>query len=168
MRKILALSVILATLGLATVFALTARWSWAVLIAAIGLFWLTLPWHGFGWAATVGFLSFTAAAALGVLLSLSPFWLLSSLIAALVAWDLGHFSDQLYNGANIRNEAAMARRHFQRLGLVAVLGWVLGLVALRVEFSFDFVWALALGLLVILSLSRVTRGLGSENDESGS
>ena len=157
MRRLTAVTIGLATLLLALDFALTARWGWVVAIAAAGLLWLTESWHGRSWMSTVGLIFFTTVAAAGVILRLPPLWLLSSLVGALVAWDLDHFSHYLSGAADIRDEAELMKSHCRRLAAVTGLGWCLGAVALSVRFTFDFVPALALGLLIVIALSGAIR-----------
>ena len=162
MRRLIAVAIGLGALGMAATFALAALWGWVVAIVIVGLFWLAEPRHGLRWVATLGLLFFTAAAVVGVLLRLSTFWLLSSLVALLAAWDLGHLRGYLDDVADIRNKAELTRAHLKRLGIVAGLGWFLGVAALGVRLTFDFGWALALGLVVVVSLSRAIRRMGSK------
>ena len=162
MRRLSAVAIGLGTLGMAATFALAALWGWVVAIVIVGLFWLAEPRHGLRWVATLSLLFFTAAAVVGVLLKLSTFWLLSSLVMLLAAWDLSHFFRYLDDVADVRNEAELTRDHLKRLGIVAGLGWFLGATALAVRLTFDFGWALALGLVVVVSLSRAIRRMGGK------
>jgi hypothetical protein len=107
---------------------------------------------------------FAAVSALGSVWVLPAFWSLVSLVLVLVAWDLDHFARYLGDVADIRNESELLRRHLRRLGLVVGLGWLSALVALRVRVSFDFIGALTLGLLVIISLSGAIRQIRRESD----
>jgi hypothetical protein len=166
MRRVLALTVGLATLGLAIAFALELRWGGVAAVGVVGLFWLAEAWHGLPWASTLGLLCFTALAAAGVMLGLSALCLLSSLVAALVAWDLGAFARYLDDVADVRDGAQLLKSHLGRLGAVAGLGWLLGAVALGLRFDLDFTWALALGLLVVVSLGWAMSRMGSEGERS--
>jgi hypothetical protein len=166
MRRLFVLDIGLAMVALGASYALSARWGWVIATGFIGLLWLTGAWQGERWTSTMGLFFFAAAAVVGVVLRLPPLWLLSSLVAALVAWDLNHFMHYLSQVTDIRNERALIKGHLWRLGIAAGLGWLLGVVALSVQLTFDFIWALALGLLVITSLSGVIRYLRRESEQN--
>ena len=93
------------------------------------------------------------------------FWLISALVAALIAWDLDHFANILDDAAAIRDEANLKRRHLLRLGIVSGLGWLLGIVALNVRITFGFSLTLLLGLLLIVSLAGAIRYIRREQEE---
>jgi hypothetical protein len=58
----------------------------------------------------------------------------------------------------------LERRHLQRLLLVALLGLLLGAIALRIEITLGFGAALLLALLAVLALSRAIRAMRCEGD----
>jgi hypothetical protein len=153
----------LSTLGLALTYASAARWGWVAAIILVGLPWLTEPWHGQRWVATMGMLFFVALATAGAIMKLPRLWLFSILTAVLVAWDLDQFSHYLSAVDDVRNETQLIKGHGQRLGIVVLLGWLLSLVALRVQLTFHFILTLALSLLVVVSLSRAIRYTRREN-----
>jgi hypothetical protein len=161
MRRVLAVAIGLAMLGLGAAFALGLYWGLVVAIVIVGLLWLAERWPP-----TLGLLFFTAMAVAGVVLGLSALWLLFGLVAALVAWDLSAFARYLDDVADVRNGAELIKSHLKRLGTVAAPGLLLGAVALDVRFDFDFLWALALGLLVVVSLGRAISRIGSESERS--
>ncbi|MGD9101499.1 MAG: hypothetical protein PVF45_13540 [Anaerolineae bacterium] len=161
MRRVLAVAIGLAMLSLGAVFALGLYWGLVAAIVIVGLLWLAERWPP-----TLGLLFFTAMAAAGVVLGLSALWLLFGLVAALVAWDLSAFARYLDDVADVRNEAEFLKSHLKRLRTVAAPGWFLGAVALGVRFDFDFIWALALGLLVVVSLGWAISRMGSEGERS--
>jgi len=164
MRKLFVLDVGLAAVALGASYALDGHPIWVMATGFIGLLWLTGAWRGQRWTSTLGLFFFTAAAAIGIMLRFPPLWLLSSVVAALVAWDLDHFMQELSQVKDIRDEAALIKGHLWRLGIVAGLGWLLGILALSVQITFDFIWTLALSLLIITSLSGVIRYLRRENE----
>ena len=164
MHRFITALVGLSTLGLALTYASTARWVWVAAITLVGLLWLTEPWHAGSWAPTLGLLFFIALTAAGAIMRLSHFWLFANLTAVLVAWDLDQFSHYLGDVDDVRNETELIKSHGQRLGSVVLLGWLLGLVALRVQLTFHFILTLALSLLVIVSLGRAIRYARRENE----
>jgi hypothetical protein len=164
MQKSVTAAIGLATLGLAVSYASTARWNWVIAIVLAGLLWSTELWHGYTCASTAGLVFYTAVAIVGVIAGVPVFWLFSSLVAALVAWDLSCFAGYLHDVADVRNKRDLISNHYRRLGVVAGLGWSLGVVTLSVQLSFNFVWTLALGLAAIISLSQVIRYVRRESD----
>jgi hypothetical protein len=149
---------------LAASYAMVGRWGWVAAIMLVGLVWLSEPWHEQGWVSTLGLLALTGAAAMGVLLALPTFWLLSGLVAVLVAWDLSYFEQQLNAMEDVRNEGELMRTHLWRLGAVAGLGWILGVVALNIQLRFAFIWALLLAFLAVITLSQAVRHMRRESD----
>jgi hypothetical protein len=89
-----------------------------------------------------------------------------NLLVALIAWDLDHFTRdyQQFSVGQAResDDPALFKAHLKRLGIVAMLGWSLGVVALNVQFSLNFASALTLSLLALLSLRQIVRYLGRE------
>jgi hypothetical protein len=166
MQRFVTIAIIVGALGLSILFALDTHLIWAVLMVVVGLFWLSEPWHGFAWAPTTALLFFTGAGSVGLVLSLPAFWLVTCLVALLVAWDLNNFSDYLDDVEDIRHRGELTKRHFRRLGIVAGAGWLLGVLALGIKLTFGFLWALGSGLLVIVSLSRAISRIGRASDQS--
>jgi hypothetical protein len=165
MRTSIGIAIGLATLGLAAGYIMTERWSWVAGILVIGLLWLAEPWHGARWVPTMALLLFTVAAIVGVFLELPTVWLFTSLVAVLVAWDLGHFANYLDDVQEILNERDLTIKHFRRLGIVAGFGWLLGIVALNVRLTFDFVLTLVLALLGVIVLSSALRQVRHDNEQ---
>ena len=164
MRGLIVGSIVLAVVILTTHFALAGLWGWVIAIALMGLCWLAEPWHGARWVSTVALFFFAAVAALGSVWVLPAFLSLSGLVLVLVAWDLDHFAHYLGDVADVRDEPELLKRHLRRLGLVAGLGWFFAAVTLRVRVTFDFIGALALGLIVIVGLSGAIRQIRRESD----
>lgn len=125
-------------------------------MGALGLLWLIGQWRGWRWSASPGLIGLTGLAAWGVWAQLPAPWLLFGLVAALAAWDLAQFSQRLQQAHQVIGEAALIRVHLQRLLIMAGLSLLLGEIALAVRLDFNLGWALLLGLLLILGLSRVT------------
>jgi hypothetical protein len=165
MRIVIAIATGFSTLVLATLYAWAEMWVWAAAILLLGILWLAQSWHGQRWLPTLGLLLLTVAALMGAFFNLSSFWLLTGLIAALVAWDLDHFSSILDDAPDIRDETNLKRRHFQRLGIVSGLSWLLGVAALNVRFTFGFSLTLLLGLVLIASLGGAIRHMRREQEE---
>lgn len=166
MRIAIAIATGIATVVLAAVFAWAGMWGWVAAVLLLGVLWLAQSWHGQRWMPTLGLLSFTLIALMGAFFNLSSFWLLTGLVATLVAWDLDHFATVLDDVETIHNETTLKGRHFRRLGIVAGLGWLLGVAALNVRFAFGFSITVVLGLVLVASLSSAIRYIRREHEQS--
>jgi hypothetical protein len=164
MKNFVFISIGLATLGLTLGYSLSSLWLWTPLIVVMGLLWLVGQWRDWdGWA-SVGLIFSVVVAAGGVWHSAAAGWLLGGTVAALIAWDLDHFSQHLKHAGHVENAAELKRTHLRRLLVVGSLGLLLAGVALSIQLELNFGWALLLGLLAILSLSWL---IGFTRGESG-
>ena len=164
MKNFVFISIGLATLGLALGYSLSSLWLWTPLVVAMGLLWLVGQWRDWDSWASVGLIFFVVAAAGGVGHDAAAGWLLGGTVAALIAWDLDHFSQHLNHAGHVENAAELRRTHLRRLFVVASLGLLLGGVALSIQLELNLGWALFWGLLAILSLSWL---IGFSRGESG-
>ena len=133
-------------------YALRESWPGAALIVALGFAWIAARRRQ-DWAPSLGLLVFTAMAAFGAWRGAPTAWMLAGIVSALAAWDLDHFARRLRD-APVDGEAALARAHLRRLLLVSSAGLLAGWFALGVRVELGFAAALALGLLVLVALSR--------------
>ena len=164
MKYLVSISIGLATLGLAIGYALSALWFWMAMIVTVGLFWLVGQWQGWRPVATLIAIFFIWATAFGVWQSVSAGWMLFSIVATLVAWDLSLFVHRLEQAKRIAAERELKRVHLQRLLGVAGLGFLFGGIALRLQLELNLGWGIFLGLVVIVGLSRIIGFLRRESD----
>lgn len=163
MKMLTAISIGLATLILASGYAISLRWFEVIIIALIGLLWLTGRQCGWAWTVSLGFMLFVGAAAFGIWLELPSALMLCGTVATLAAWDLDGFSARLQRAKRIEGQQQLQRSHLWRLLIVSALGLLLGGVALGVRVEFGFWSALLLGILAILGLSRTIGFLRRES-----
>jgi hypothetical protein len=149
----------LATLLLALDYALGGHWIGVVASVALGCLWLAGLWRGWNETDSLGIVGFTSLAAVGVWLALAIPVLLASLVAALAAWDLDRFAQRLQRAGHASPTAALARAHLRRLLAVAGIGLLLSAVSFGIQLPIGFGWALLLGALAILGVSRTIRWL---------
>ncbi len=142
----------LATGALALGYALGESWPGVALIVALGFAWIAAR-RRWDWTPSMGLLVFTAIAAFGAWRGAPAAWMLAGIVAALAAWDLDYFGRRL-RGARVEGEVALARAHLRRLLLVSSAGLLVGWFALGIRVDLGFAAALALGLLVVVALSR--------------
>lgn len=162
--RVLTISTVLATAALAAGYSLSGGWLEALLVGALGTFWLLGQRRGWGWVTSMALALLVGAASIGPWLGVGPGWMLVGIVAALSAWDLDHFTRRLRNVERVENAQNLERRHLQRLLIVDTLGLLLGAVALSIRAQFGFGTAFLLGLLAILALSRVIRAIRQESD----
>lgn len=147
--------IVLASTALLLGFTLDGPWLWLPAVLSLAGFWLLGEWRRWSWAASVSLVLCTALAAVGMALDLRAGWMLVSLVAALIAWDLSLFLAMLQSIPQVDGANKLEQDHLRRLGLAAGLGLLFGALALSVHARLSF-WAMVLlGLVGILSFSRV-------------
>ncbi len=151
------LAISLAVAGLGIGYALGGHSAWVLPIMLAGLVWLAGHWRRWPWSASFGLILFVTLAAWGVFLELPAGWLLLAVITTLAAWDLAYFSWRLEQVPSTADPAGLLRAHLSRLALATGLGLILGGLALQLHFELSLGWALLLGLLILLGLSRAVR-----------
>ena len=157
-------SIVLAASALALGYGLSGLWVGALPVAAVGLLWLLGQRRGWGWVASVALALLVGAAAAGLWLGLGVGWMLVGVVAALSAWDLGHFARRMAAVKRVAGARDLERRHLRRLLIVDGLGLLLAVVAHEIEVGFGFGVAFLLGLLAVVGLGRAIRFLRHESD----
>jgi len=149
--------IIIATLTLAFGYGLIPLWSGTMIVVVMGLVWLVGQLRRLGWLNDMSFALLIIAAAVGVWWSVPAGWMLAGTVAALAAWDLARFDRRLAHVEQITGERQLRRDHLQRLLLVTGLGLGFGALALSIQFELSLGWAILLGLLAVIGLSRIIR-----------
>jgi hypothetical protein len=145
----------LATLALALSYAGQALWAGAGLCIAIGLLWLGGQWRGADWVAEPCLAGCAGLAAFGAWQERPAGWMLLGVVAALAAWDLGHFAGRLRRAGHVAQRPELIRAHLRQLTIVVAIGALLGAFALGLRIELTFGWALVVAGLAIYSLSRL-------------
>jgi hypothetical protein len=158
------ISTILAAFTFGLGYALNGLWGGAVLALAIGLLWLVGQRYGKGWVASVALIVFAGMAGVGLQLRWGTGWALFGMVAALSAWDLGHFAQRLRFAGQVEDVCGLERQHLRRLLIVDGLGLLFASIALVIRVELGFGLALALGLLAVVGLSQALRFLRRESD----
>jgi hypothetical protein len=151
----------LSVFALALGFALSGLWVGMAVVLAIGAFWLLSqlrpPGHpnALPWASSAALVMQVTAAAVAVLIVNGWGWPVLGLVAALVAWDLDQFAQQVQAAGRVDDAPGLERRHIRRLLVVAAVGGILGAVGLGLRLRFSFGLALLLAALAMLGLSLI-------------
>lgn len=160
--KTLLASIVLTTSITALGYSLGDLWIGALASICMGSLWLLGQRRDWSWTAPLALVFFVGAAAAGLWLGLTAGLLLLSVVLALTAWDLDHFSRRLRSVGRIEKARSLKRRHIARLIGVDALSLILGGAALAVEIEFNFYMILLLALLAVIGLSQGIRRLRRE------
>ena len=147
-------SVLTTTMVLLLAYSLELFWFGA--LSAVGLGFV--GWYGlnkkWSWSSDLLLTGAVILVTIGALLRLKLYLLLPGLLSALAAWDLGRFLQRL--GDEPVTEK-LERRHLNLLVLALISGGILGSVVLIFEVQLSFWMALALGVVLIISLGQIYR-----------
>ena len=112
-------SIIFTALLLAINFIGINDWIPALSIIILGALWSAGAWRNWGWVNAIGLVVFVGLAGFGVWRNLPTMWMLLGTVAALVSWDLAHFSQRLATVEPLDEEHSLQWTHFQRLLIVS-------------------------------------------------
>jgi hypothetical protein len=152
-----------ACVGLATAlltlgYAIRGQWIGAALVVALGCLWLIGLYRSWNGAQTLGLVGFAGIAAAGAAAVAIPI-LLTSVVAALAAWDLHRFTLRLEHGSCVLHEPALLRSHLRWSLGVAGAGLLVSLAAPAIQIALPFGATLLLSALAVLGVSRAIRWL---------
>jgi hypothetical protein len=130
---------------------------WCVLL---GIVWILAHWRKYYWFSGLALLLTLSAAAYGVWHEFTTIWMLLGALGGLLGWDLSDFAMRLSYAAPTDDIQGMERRHLERAGIVAALGFGLALLSLVIHINrLAFEVAVGLVLLAALGLTRLVIGL---------
>ena len=154
------ISVILGTGALAMGFFQAGLSDPARLFIWLAVVWLLAYWRKVYWVSSVAFLVTLVGAGYGVWQGLSTMWMLLGALGGLLGWDLSDFSRRLSYASPKDDIKGMERRHLERVGIVALLGFGLALLSIYIHIKrLAFEVAVGLVLLAALGLTRLVLGL---------
>ena len=154
MKRLIGVCIGVATALLAFGFFGANNWFGATISVVLGGFWLAGLYRGWAGTATLGLLGFAGMAALGARSAAAVPLLLTSLVAALVAWDLQRFLWRLSASGQVLDQPALTRAHLRWSLVVAAAGLLIGLVAPAIVVPLPFGATLLLSALLIFGVSR--------------
>lgn len=126
----------------------------------LGILWILAHWRKYYWFSSVAFLLMLIAAAYGVWHGLTTVWMLLGALGGLLGWDLSDFARRLSYASPKDDIQGMERRHLERAGIVAALGFGLALLSIYIHIQrLAFEVAVGLVFLAALGLTRLVLGL---------
>jgi hypothetical protein len=154
------LSVILGTGSLAVGFYQAGLFDPARWLIWMSIVWILAHWRKVYWISSLAFVLTLIGAAYGVWHEFRIMWMLLGALGGLLAWDLSDFAVRLSYASPRDDVSGMERRHLERAGIVALLGFGLAWlsVVIRIE-RLPFEVAAGLVLLAALGLTRLVLGL---------
>jgi hypothetical protein len=150
------INIIIATISLVMGFTNKEYSPAALTIIVIGIFWGLSSFLSCKWVNSLSLAGFIAIAAIGTWLEVNLILLLVGVIGALIGWDLADFLFQEKLADRIDNEVRLVRVHFIRIAIITILGIGLSLLSRSIKMQITFAWALLLGMILVIALSRTT------------
>ena len=129
-------------------------WFWSLLFGAL---WLIATWRKMKTAASIALFITVVAAGLGVLVGVSPTWMLAAILFGLIAWDLARFRKRLSLAYFEDDLAGLERRHLLRLSILSMATLVLLSVPMVVKLKTSFEWILLLAMVSTLGIAQIVR-----------
>jgi len=128
---------------------------WLLVIGAGLVFWLLAEWRGWGLMAGTALLLSLFLAANGIASEHGPLWMSVGVLGALSAWLLGDAVRRVNAVENVEGRSEMLRATLIRLLILDAVGLALTVAALTVRLHLAFFPALAIGVLLVVLLSRL-------------
>ena len=128
-------------------------------LLVFGALWLIAGKQRWVWFSTAALLISVSLAGFGLWINLSPGWMISGALGALLAWDLTDFMRRLRFAPLLDDLRALERRHLTRLTIVALVGVLLASIAMLVRLEFTFEWIMVLTLVAVLGVSQLVAWL---------
>ena len=154
-RKLQPICIGLSTFLIVLSYAINQFWIASFLITILGILWMVGYLKGWKWQASVMFTLFIGASAIGLWLNLSQWLILLSVVGAISAWDLDHFTQRMRYAGLVVKRPNLEKYHIKRLFVVNFFGLFLSVIALNVEVKLGFGTILLLGMIAVLGLNQV-------------
>ena len=154
-RKLQPICIGLSTFLIVLSYAINQFWIASLLITILGILWMVGYLKGWKWQASVMFTLFIGASAIGLWLNLSQWLILLSMVGAISAWDLDHFTQRMKYAGLVVERTKLEKYHIKRLFFVNFFGLFLSVIALNVEVKLGFGTILLLGMIAVLGLNQV-------------
>jgi hypothetical protein len=154
-RKLQPICIGFSTLLIVLSYAINQFWVASFLITILGALWMVGYLKGWKWQASVMFTLFLGVSVIGLWLNLSQWLILFSMVGAISAWDLDHFTQHMRYVGMVMERPSLEKYHIKRLFVVNIFGLSLSVIALNVEIKLGFGAILLLGMFAVLGLNQV-------------
>src|SRR5690349_7262963 len=152
----LILSILLGTISLSIGYAQGVYAGYSLWFIFLAVAWLVTHFRKWYWFSSIALLLIISAAAFGVWNDLPTVWMLLGALGGLLGWDLSDFARRLSYASPMDDTRALERLHMERVGIVAALGFGLGLLSIFIHIQrLAFEVAVGLVLLAALGLTRL-------------
>jgi len=128
-------------------------------LLVLGVLWLFAGRQRWLWFSTIALVIVVFLASFGLWIQLSPGWMISGALGALLAWDLTDFMRRLRFAPLMDDLRGLERRHLTRLTIVALIGATLASIAMLVRLEFTFEWIVLLTLVAALGVTQLVSWL---------
>ena len=128
-------------------------------LLVLGVLWLFAGKQRWVWLSTVALGISVFLAGFGLWIELSPGWMISGALGALLAWDLTDFMRRLRYAPLKDDLRALERRHLARLSIVTIAGVLLASIAMLIRVEFTFEWIMLLTLVTVLGITQLVSWL---------
>jgi hypothetical protein len=161
-RKILKLVFPIACLVCLTVgFAGIGRW-----IVLLGVLlalpaWLAAFKWGSGFFPTTALVLSIGLAAVGLLLSVSPVWMIVGATFAFAGWDIVLFQNNLCDDSPDQGVDPLEERHYRNLTMALGLGLLVAVAGSVIRIQIPFGWMILLAAIALLGLEGLWRNLNA-------
>ena len=152
---VLVSSIIISAGSLALVYFESGLSDFGRWVLIVGAAWLIAQWRGWKWFSYIGLSLAFLLAATGLWFGLTPGWMFSGALFALVAWDLTDFRDRMHFVAADDNARGLERRHMTRISLLSLAGMTLASITMIVRVEFSIEWGALLVIVILLGLSQL-------------
>ena len=122
-----------------------------------GALWLIATLRKVGWATSVALFAVVVAAGLGVMLGVTPAWMLAATLFGLIAWDLTRFRERLSLAYFEDDLIGMERRHLLRLSILVMAALLLSSIPMIINLRINFEWILLLSIVSALGIAQIVR-----------
>src|SRR5574341_1862458 len=155
----LIISIILGTGSLAIGYSQMGLANPALWFTLLGALWLVAHWRKGYWFSSVALLITIIAAAYGVWREFPIIWMLLGALGGLLGWDLSDFARRLSYASPLDDTRGMERRHLERVGIVAALGFGIALLSVVIHIR-RLAFEVAVGLVLLAALGLTRLGIG--------
>jgi len=155
-------SIALAAVAMAAGFITASAWIGVIAALLVAGLWIIARARQQTWSTNAGLSAYVVLAMLAAWLHVHPIWMLISIGAITIAWDVDHFQQKRSQIGSVIRGHDLIRAHVQRLLLVEFVGLLLAALAMLVDVRIGFWIAVPLAVLMFSGINLLLRCMRSE------